>query len=115
MFSLRMRKVLRDLWSNKSRTFLVVLSIAIGIFALSLARSYLDAIGGRLGTTLTIEAPDGHQYQMPVAGLAHDLTAVSGRLGSNILFGYISLDTLEWLRQPRAFNQLQIAVDGDPF
>ena len=28
MFSLRMRKVLRDLWSNKSRTFLVVLSIA---------------------------------------------------------------------------------------
>src|SRR5689334_4890342 len=33
--SLRMRKVLRDLWSNKSRTFLVVLSIAIGVFALS--------------------------------------------------------------------------------
>src|SRR5438045_440595 len=36
MVSLRMRKVLRDLWSNKSRTFLVVLSIAIGVFALSL-------------------------------------------------------------------------------
>jgi putative ABC transport system permease protein len=214
MVSLRMRKVLRDLWSNKSRTFLVVLSIAIGVFALSLTvrtqallsenmlasyaaidpaeititsdpfdqqlvkaigrmrgvraatginqfqvrvrigpewrqliltavddftnmpinrltpeggdwpppkrtlaleRSYLDAIGGRIGATLTIEAPDGRQYKMPVSGLAHDLTAVSGRLGSDILFGYISLDTLEWLSQPRAFNQLQIAVDGDPF
>jgi putative ABC transport system permease protein len=209
-----MRKVLRDAWSNKSRTFLVVLSIAIGVFALSLTfrtqallssnmlasyaaidpaeitltadpfdeqlvkairdmpgvraaegrnqfqvrvkigaewrqliltavddfgqmpvnrlapaggawpppkhtlaleRSYLDAVGGQLGTALTIEAPDGRQYQMPVAGLAHDLTAVSGRLGNNVLFGYISMDTLEWLRQPRAYNQLQIAVDGDPF
>jgi putative ABC transport system permease protein len=29
----RWRKVLRDLWSNKSRTILVMLSIAIGIFA----------------------------------------------------------------------------------
>lgn len=30
----RWRKVLRDLWSNKSRTVLVVLSIAVGIFAI---------------------------------------------------------------------------------
>src|SRR4051812_33812814 len=29
----RWRKVLRDLWSNKTRTFLVVLSISVGIFA----------------------------------------------------------------------------------
>lgn len=29
----RWRKVLRDLWSNKSRTILVIMSIAIGVFA----------------------------------------------------------------------------------
>ncbi len=29
----RWRKVVRDLWSNKARTFLVVLSISVGIFA----------------------------------------------------------------------------------
>src|SRR3712207_3067543 len=29
----RWRKVLRDLWSNKTRTLLVVLSIAVGVFA----------------------------------------------------------------------------------
>ncbi|MCO6449590.1 MAG: ABC transporter permease [Caldilineales bacterium] len=33
MFSPRWRKVLRDILSNKRRTFLVVLSIAVGIFA----------------------------------------------------------------------------------
>src|SRR5919205_3973682 len=33
MISPRWRKVLRDLWSNKTRTLLVVLSIAVGVFA----------------------------------------------------------------------------------
>ena len=214
MLSLRLRKVLRDLASNKSRTMLVVVAIAVGVFALSLTfrtqallsanmiqqyreiepaeitltappfgaplveaigkmpgvraaagryrfqvrvrvgaewrqlilvavdsahslavnrltieagtwpppkhtlaieRSYLDTVGGQIGMPLQIEAPDGHQYAMPVAGVAHDLTAVSGRLGDTILFGYISMDTLEWLGQPRKFNELAIAVDGDPF
>jgi putative ABC transport system permease protein len=29
----RWKKVIRDLWMNKSRTLLVVLSIAVGVFA----------------------------------------------------------------------------------
>ena len=33
MPSPRWRKILRDLWSNKRRTLLVVLSIAVGVFA----------------------------------------------------------------------------------
>ncbi len=33
MFSTRWRKVVRDLWSNRTRTTLVVASIAVGIFA----------------------------------------------------------------------------------
>lgn len=33
MISPRWRKVLRDLWANKTRTVLVVLSIAVGVFA----------------------------------------------------------------------------------
>ena len=36
MFSPRWRKVGRDLWGNKSRTLLVVLSIAVGVFAVGL-------------------------------------------------------------------------------
>jgi putative ABC transport system permease protein len=33
MIDPRWRKVIRDLWSNKTRTFLVVLAIAVGVFA----------------------------------------------------------------------------------
>lgn len=33
MFAPRWRKVIRDLWNNKARTLLVVLSIAVGVFA----------------------------------------------------------------------------------
>lgn len=36
MLSPRWRKVLRDLWYNKARTILVVLSIAIGVFAVGM-------------------------------------------------------------------------------
>ncbi len=36
MLKPRWRKVLGDLWSNKTRTLLVVLSIAVGVFAVGM-------------------------------------------------------------------------------
>jgi len=39
MISPRWRKVLRDLWSNKTRTLLVVLSISVGVFAVGTTAS----------------------------------------------------------------------------
>ena len=36
MLSPRWRKVLRDLWGNRARTMLVVLSIAVGVFAVGM-------------------------------------------------------------------------------
>jgi len=42
MLSPRWRKVLRDLWGNKFRTLLVVLSTAVGVFALGLKRFIAD-------------------------------------------------------------------------
>jgi putative ABC transport system permease protein len=36
MLSPRWRKILRDLWHNKIRTFIVVLSIAVGVFAVGM-------------------------------------------------------------------------------
>ena len=48
----RWRKVLRDLWSNKSRTILVILSIAIGVFA----------FGVIAGTRATILQEINRQY-----------------------------------------------------
>ena len=46
MLSPRWRKVVRDLWGNKLRTILVVLSIAVGIFAVGM-------IAGARATTVT--------------------------------------------------------------
>jgi putative ABC transport system permease protein len=55
----RWRKVIRDLWSNKSRTVLVMMAIAVGIFAVGvvsgsqetitrvLNESWMDAFGAR--------------------------------------------------------------------
>ncbi len=42
----RWRKVLRDLWSNKTRTLLVVLSIAVGVFAVGTIARKLPPGGG---------------------------------------------------------------------
>ncbi|MFN8471020.1 MAG: ABC transporter permease [Anaerolineae bacterium] len=214
MINLRMRKVLRDLTTNKSRTALVVLAIAVGVFALSVTfrtqallselmvrqyrmidpaevtlssgpftsdfvnairrapgvdaaegqnrfqvrvrvgdewrqlilvavdnpqnrqvnrlaaeagpwpppkrslaieRSFVDSVGGQIGVPLQIETADHRVHDMPLTSSVHDLTAVSGHLGDNVLFGYVTMDTLEWLGQPRSFNELQLVVDGDPF
>ena len=78
-----------------------------------LERSYLDSVGARLGQPLLIETSSGRQFQVPLSGLAHDLTAVSARLGSVIVFGYASLDTAEWLGLSHDMNNLEIIVGGD--
>ena len=36
MFDMRWRKVLREVWCHKSRTTLVVLSIAVGVFGVGM-------------------------------------------------------------------------------
>ncbi len=46
MLSPRWRKVLGDIWGNKTRTILVVLSIAIGVFAVG-AMAHMNLIAGR--------------------------------------------------------------------
>jgi putative ABC transport system permease protein len=212
MLSVRWRKVWRDVWGNKSRTGLVVLSIAVGVFGVGaiasarivlsrelgkaysaiqpanielgvepfddnlveavrrtpgvgaaegraalmvrvvdsnggymlqlkavpdyrdmrvsqvwpvsgawpppphemlLERLTLDYIGVRLGDTLVVEAPDGRQRLMRIAGTVYDLNARPPRLGGPIS-GCITLDTLEWLGGERKFTELDIRVTGDP-
>lgn len=52
MFAPRWRKVFRDLWLNKTRTILVVLSIAVGVFA----------IGAVAGARTILSRDLGEQY-----------------------------------------------------
>jgi putative ABC transport system permease protein len=205
----RWRKVLRDLWSNKTRTLLVVLSIAVGVFAIGmiggsrvillrdltdtwmavnppsatlsteafgddlvqvvrklpgisdaeargtiqvrvkvgpdawknmrifaipdfddmriykvrrlsgawppkaheilLERAAASYFGIGAGENMQVELPDGKQRTLKVDGLVHD----PGQCPASICstgYGYITIDTAEWLGQSRDFNQLNIVV-----
>jgi putative ABC transport system permease protein len=213
MFTPRWRKVMRDLWLNKTRTVLVVFSIAVGTFAVgviinsqlvlssSLAETYaatnpahaniltltpfdeqlaksvrnMEAVeeaearrsvvvrlktgpeewvnlqllaipdynhirvskvrpdGGAwppqnhdiliersalglskaaVGDIVTIKTPSGQERQVRIAGQSHDLQA-SIYVLSGIAYGHISVDMLEWLGEPRNFNELHVRVAGD--
>src|SRR6266540_5517788 len=209
MRSPRWRKVLRDLWSNKTRTLLVVLSIAVGVFAIGmvvgsrvilirdltgtcmavnpasstlsteafddelvqvvrkmpgvsaaearrtiaarvkvgpeewknmsllaipdfndmriytvrplsgawppkahavlLERATSSFLGVRPGESMLIELPDGKQHTLQVDGLVHN-PGVCPPMLCSVGYGYITLDTVEWLGQARDFNQLNIVV-----
>ncbi len=78
-----------------------------------LERLALDYMGVRLGDTLVVEAPDGRQRLMRVAGTVYDLNTPPPKL-TGLTSGCITLDTLEWLGGERKFTQLDIRVTGDP-
>jgi putative ABC transport system permease protein len=75
-------------------------------------RASLAFINGKVGETIRVELTDGKKRDMRVAGLAHDVNQMPAAF-SNLGYGYISLDTLEWLGEPRKFDQLNILVNGD--
>ncbi|MCL5999585.1 MAG: FtsX-like permease family protein [Chloroflexi bacterium] len=206
----RWRKVLHDLWNNKTRTLLVVLSIAVGIYAtgtiagtqvvlsrevtrvyaashpasatltstfdedfvkavrrmpevadaegrrevtvrakvgdelrtllliavpdfddlrintfrpqsgawpppkreMLLERSALASLRASVGDQIAVELFDGTERSLRVAGLTYDFQSPPPILGGTS-YGYIDMDTLEWLGFPRNFNRLNVVVAQD--
>jgi putative ABC transport system permease protein len=76
---------------------------------LLLERAAAPFFGVGAGQPIQIELPDGKQKTLKVDGLVHDPGQCPAAI-CNIGYGYISLDTAEWLGQPRDFNQLNIVV-----
>ncbi len=77
-----------------------------------LERTSMPLVGADIGDTIGIELPNGQHKELLLAGTVHDFNAIPANLfpqGS----GYISLDTLEWLGQPRAYSQLKLTM-SDP-
>ncbi len=66
----------------------------------------------QIGDMLIIELPSGQQRQIRFAGTVHDFNAIPANLFPQGT-GYISLETLEWLGQPRLYSQLNLVV-ADP-
>lgn len=82
--------------------------------SLLIERAALGLLNVREGETITIETPGRKQRSMPVTGVAHDLYQWPANFGV-IAYGYITFDTLEWLGQPYAYNELYIVAAEQPY
>ena len=75
-------------------------------------RASLDWMGVKVGDTILVEAPNGRQRKLHVAGVVHDPGQMqAGWIGQGI--AYISRDTLEWFGASRDFDQLHVVAAGD--
>ncbi len=68
----------------------------------------------KVGHTLLIEPPNLKTRQLRIAGVTHDISR-SPPFFSGVAYGYITFDTLEWLGEPRDFNELHIVVAENAF
>lgn len=77
-----------------------------------LERSSLVLLDVAEGDSITVEMPSGVQKQLRVAGFAHEFNYFSSYI-SRYAHGFITLDTLEWLGEVAAYNQLYVTVAPD--
>ena len=65
MLSAQWHKVLNDLWGNKTRTLLIVLSIAVGLFATGAIVSTQQVLSGQMSR--------GYAATLPASGTLRTL------------------------------------------
>lgn len=66
----------------------------------------------RQGDALLVETPAGKLRKLPMAGMVYD--SVHGAAPwTGTAYGYVTLDTMEWLGLPRSYNELHVLVSGD--
>lgn len=77
-------------------------------------RQGAQKVGIKIGDTLIYETADEEQYALTVSGIAHDLYAFPFNIRGDVT-GYVSMDTLQWMRQGAYFNQIDVIVTGDQY
>lgn len=76
---------------------------------IALSQEASEEIGVVLGGELELQLPDGTVRTLPVVGLVQDAsTGADDFLAPP--FGYISVDTLQYLRQPERYNRIYAIV-----
>jgi putative ABC transport system permease protein len=73
----------------------------------------LKGLGVSLGDELSVELPDGTRRQLTVVGSGVDQSDIYDTIMGEYR-GYISLDTLAWLRQPTSMDHLYVTVAANP-
>lgn len=81
--------------------------------AMLIERSALGLTQAEVGEVVRVKTPAGEERDISIAGLAHDLYARLYVLDGTA-YGFINFETLEWLGEPRNFNELRIRVARQP-
>ena len=76
-------------------------------------RSSLSAFPVKVGDVLRVEAPDGKQRELRVAGLVHDISQIPSFF-SGVLNGYITFNTLEALGEIRELDTMVVQTANAP-
>lgn len=76
---------------------------------LVLERDALNHIDVNIGDTVEFQLPDGSLKSMQVVGVVQDTATGAGDFLASP-FGYITMDTLQFLRQPELFNRAYVTV-----
>jgi putative ABC transport system permease protein len=80
---------------------------------LLIERSCLSAVGVEIGDEVVVEAANGNRRRLPLTGLVHDVSVVSGELVDQVIFGYVTLETLRWFDLPYGYSEIDLVVSGD--
>jgi putative ABC transport system permease protein len=63
--------------------------------------------------TVTIRAPSGRLLSLPVAGTGLDLTVLPTGITGDVVYAYVTRNTLAWLGGQRDYNELAFTVADD--
>ena len=77
-------------------------------------RDAFQVAKARIGDTVTVKMPKGDFQTLRVTGGVHDVGQAQARM-ENIVYGYITLETLALLGEEPYLDQLKILVSGDRF
>ena len=108
----RWRKVLRDLWGNKIRTFLVVLSIAVGVFAIGMINGTQTLLDEDLSVAYTSTKPAS--AQLFVSGFDADLIHTVRRMDEVADADARRTFTIQIQVGPDEWRTMNIIVFSDP-
>jgi putative ABC transport system permease protein len=72
-------------------------------------RKALDFIKSKVGDTVLVEMPSGKQRKLRIAGTVHSSIRLPTPL-TGWVWGFVTFDTLEWLGEPRGYDELSLTV-----
>ncbi|MGE0454585.1 MAG: ABC transporter permease [Vicinamibacteria bacterium] len=81
---------------------------------LLIERDALQVAKAAIGESVTVRTARGGERTLRVAGSVHDVGQAQARM-ENVVYGYVTLETLELLGEERRLDQLKILADGDAF